>query len=93
MNTEQEILQLNDAYHSFWYCYRNKNANIKLHEKIIIDSKNPYYCYMFARYIKNSNKELISKAILLSQDLYYIKAFYDNINFNKSKYQTLMLFL
>jgi hypothetical protein len=96
MNTEEEILKLKNSYSSYCYCIDNEEtANIKAHEQIIIDSKNSDcdYCYYFARDIKNSNKELLFKALLQSGNFYYIKQFYKYINFDKTKYETLMLFI
>jgi hypothetical protein len=92
--TEQEILNLNDPHQSFWYCYYiNKDANINAHQDIIINSNSIHYCYLFAKDIKSSNKELLFEKLLKYKDLDYIKAFYDNVNFNKSKYETLLLFI
>ena len=96
MKTEQEILDLNDPYKSWWYCSCHRDVtdiNISLHEQIIIKSKNARYCYLFARDVKQSNKQLLSKAVLLSGDLYFIKKFYEKIDFDKEKYKTLMMFL
>jgi|688.fasta_scaffold1107748_2 hypothetical protein len=119
--TEEETLALNSPYQSYWYCYSNKDANIKAHEKIIIDSKDPEYCYGFARYIseenlkeiqnvivnsknaqycyffaldiEDSDKQLLSEVVLKSRDVYWIQEFYKHINFDKTKYETLMLFI
>jgi hypothetical protein len=94
MKTEEEVLNLNDPWQSFWYCFDNqKTANIKAHEKVIIDSKNIHYAYTFAADIENSNKELLFELVLESKDVDYIKAFYNYIDFDKTKYETLMLFI
>jgi hypothetical protein len=120
--TEKEILNMNSAKESFWYCYTNsQTANIKAHEKIIIDSKdaefccafaryisceklkelqqivldsmNPYYCYLLALDLKGSDNQLLFEAVLKSKDMYWIQEFYQNIDFDKSKYENLMLFI
>jgi hypothetical protein len=91
---EQEILNLNDPCQSYWCCYFNQNtANIKAHEEIVFNSKDPEWCYFFARNIENSNKELLFEVVLQSGDLKCIMAFYKLIDFDKTKYETLMLFL
>jgi hypothetical protein len=94
MNTEQEILDLKNPWESYYYCCDNeKTANINAHEKIIINSKSLQYCYWFARDIEKSNKQLLFKVVLKSGDLDYIKRFYNYINFDKSEFETLMLFI
>jgi hypothetical protein len=94
MKTEEEVLALNNPVYSYNYCIRNKNtANVKAHEKIIIDSKYLNYCIGFARNISNANKQLLSEVVLASGDLYYINLFYNYVDFDKTKYETLMLFI
>ncbi len=118
---EKEILALNEPEKSFWYCICNRNADIKAHEKVILDSKNITYCYefavhfpitnlklleqiiidsvdinycyYFAKTIKELNKQLLFEAVLSSGNLPWIKSFYKNIDFDKTKYETLMLFI
>jgi hypothetical protein len=92
--TEEEVLKLNSVWESYSYCTQNQHtANVEAHEKIIIDSKRYTYYYWFARDIINSNKELLFKELLSSSDLLLIKTFYNTLCFDKSKYETLMLFL
>jgi hypothetical protein len=94
MKTEQEILVKNDHWKSYWHCYFNKEiANIKKHEEIIINSKNILCCYDFAKDIPGANKQLLSEIVLQSGDLHYIGLFYDDIDFDKTKYERLMLFI
>jgi hypothetical protein len=91
---EQEILELNDPNKSFWYCVNNQNiANIKAHQQVIINSKNRVECFYFAKHIRNSNKQLLSEIVLVSGDLFWIKKFYNEVDFDKSKYERLMLFI
>jgi hypothetical protein len=94
MKTEEEVLSLNDPYLSYFYCINNLDtANIKAHERIIIDSKHPYYCYWFALDIEHSNKQLLFEIILASGNLYFINFFYENVDFDKTKYENLMMFV
>jgi hypothetical protein len=94
MKTGQEILASKDAWASYWYCHFNKEtANIKKHEEIIINSKNILCCYDFAKDIPGANKQLLSEIVLQSGDLHYIGLFYDNIDFDKTKYEALMVFI
>jgi hypothetical protein len=91
---EQKILELNDPNKSFWYCFNNQHiANIKAHQQVIINSNSRVECHWFAKHIKNSDKQLLSDIVLASGDLYYIKLFYHEIDFDKSKYERLMLFI
>jgi uncharacterized protein YerC len=69
------------------------NANVEALQQVIIDSKNIKECYFFARDVKTSNKQLLSEIVLASGDLYYINLFYNNINFDKTKYNNLILFI
>ena len=48
-----------------------KNANIKEHEKVVLESKDPKYNYMFALGIKDANIKEHEKVILESKDLEY----------------------
>jgi hypothetical protein len=89
---EQIVLSSKDAGYCIAFAANIPNANIKEHEKIIINSKDPRYCYHFAK-LNKSNKHKLFKIVLESKNLEYIKWFYDNINFKKSKYKTLMLFI
>jgi hypothetical protein len=90
---EKVILNSKDPHYCYLFARDIYNANIKGHEKIILDSRNTYYCYLFARDIFNSNKDSLFKTILESKDLDYIKHFYDNIDFDKAKYNNLLLFI
>jgi hypothetical protein len=94
MIEEKDILTIKNPLLSYSYCFLyNETANIAEHEKIIIDSKNIMCCYDFAFYIKNSNKQKLFDAVLASGDLYWIELFYNQIHFDKTKYETLMLFI
>jgi hypothetical protein len=90
---EQKILELNDPEESYFYCLANDSCNLKAHEKIIIESKDPEECYFFAKDIYGANKQLLSEIVLASGNLHLIKLFYNNINFDKSRYEKLMLFI
>ncbi len=90
--TEQDILNKKEPYESYSYCYFNQDTkNIKLHEEIV--SKDPQSCYYFAKDIKCSNKEYLFKEVLKSGNLHFIKLFYNEVDFDKSKFETLMLFI
>jgi hypothetical protein len=94
MNLEESLLRLKDPKGCFYYCLAHADtANIEAHQKVILDSKNLYILIWFAKDIKNSNKQLLSEVVLASGDLFWIKRFYDEVDFDKSKYETLMLFL
>jgi|688.fasta_scaffold2425787_2 hypothetical protein len=98
MKTEQEILDLKNSYYSYKYCLRNQDAaNIKAHQDIIIQNSIEcgfhYYLFVFARDIMSSDKQLLSEIVLASGRLNFIKSFYKYIKFDKSKYETLMLFI
>lgn len=73
---EQEILSLKNAYKSYYYCFENKKtANIKEHEKIIIESKDVYYAYKFALNIPGANLKEHEKVVLESKYAYYAYLF------------------
>jgi hypothetical protein len=94
MKTEEEILALNDPGESFFYCKHNQQtANIKAHQEIVIKSLDFHCCYKFATDIVYSDKQLLSEVILLSCDEFFIKNFYENVNFDKTRYETLLLFI
>ena len=61
--TEDKIIEANDARLSREFCYMYSEANIKAHEKIIIDSNNPRQYYNFAKVVKGADvKTLKEKA-------------------------------
>lgn len=69
---EQEILSLKDPEKSYYYCFYNKKtANIKEHEKIILESKDAWYAYLFARDIPNANIKELEKVVLESKNVHY----------------------
>ena len=76
---EQEVLAKNDPRASYNYCLNNKDANVRLHEDIIIKSNNVAYIYLFARDIKEAKVAKLEEAIIKTNDEYYIYAFAKNI--------------
>lgn len=123
---EQEVLDKNSARDSYIYCYNNEDANINLHEDIIIKVNNAYYIYRFAfdikgfdvewdnlnkledaiiksndavyiyhfaKYLNNSDKDKLFKGLLELNNLYYINLFLTEIDFDKERYEDLLLFL
>lgn len=89
---EALVLENKSSYHSFWFAKKIKGANIKAHERVIINNKKPAYCLMFADYIKDADKQTLSEVVLKSLDEYYIRRFYQEIDFDKSKYDLMLLF-
>lgn len=90
---EQAILAKNDPWESYKYCKRNEDANISLHEDVIIKSDNVGYNYYFAKYIKKSNKERLFKRLLELNNLTYIKEFLENVDFDRNQFEDLLLFI
>lgn len=62
-NEEKKILDLKDASKSYTYCLENRDAHIKLHEQIIIASKNVRIIYWFAMCVIGANVELLERAL------------------------------
>jgi len=90
---EKMIIDSKVLYYYLLFAMNIPGADIKTFEKLIIESKNPEICYKFAKNIKNSNKQLLSEIVLASSSFYFIELFYKNIDFDKEKYKTLMMFL
>jgi|688.fasta_scaffold1047452_2 hypothetical protein len=90
---EQIILNSKNTRYVCWFAESIPGADINLLQSVIINSRNVYYCFRFALHVKDSNKQLLSEIVLALGDLEYIRNFYNNIDFDKSKYETLMLFL
>jgi hypothetical protein len=90
---EEECLKLKDFEYSFYFCKYNKDANVEAHQQIIIDLKDLDFYYIFAKNIKGSNKQLLSEIVLASGNLPWIKEYYKHIDFDKTKYEALMLFI
>jgi hypothetical protein len=67
--------------------------NSILFEKKIIDYGDAFYCYYFALNNLSSNKDLLFKKILESKNIDIIKRFYNEVDFDKTKYERLMLFI
>jgi len=89
---EAIVLANKDNYYSFYFARKVKGANIKAHEKIIIKNGSPGYCLFFADNIKGADKQALSEVVLKSLDKYYIRRFYQSIDFDKSKYDLMLLF-
>jgi len=66
--------------------------NIKENELIILGSKCPIYCYGFALHVTGANKQALSEVVLKSLNYHYINLFYNNIDFDKSRYDLMLLF-
>jgi hypothetical protein len=90
---QQIIIDSKNLHYCFLFAINFPNTNLKLFEQIIINSKHIYYCYFFAKLVKESNKQLLSEIVLASGNLDYIKKFYNEVDFDKTKYETLMLFI
>lgn len=90
---EQYILNENDPWESYKYCMKNEDANISLHEDVIIKSDNVGYNYYFAKYIKKSNKERLFKRLLELNDFFFINLFLEDVDFDKKQFEGLLLFL
>lgn len=79
---EQDILNLKDPDKSYYYCLDNKEtANLKEHERIILESKNACCAYYFAKDILGvgANIKEHEKNILESKDAYYAYYFAKDI--------------
>lgn len=89
---EQKVLD----YKSSSYCYEfAKNvprANALKHQEIITLSNDHRLMYLFARDVKKSDKQALSEVILKSLNYHYINLFYKEINFDKSKYDLMLMF-
>jgi hypothetical protein len=89
---EQEIFLENNPWESYHYCLDNQDtADIKAHEQIVI--KTPSVCYLFASHIKKADRQLLSEVVLTCGSLALIRRFYIDVDFDKSKYEALMLFI
>ena len=85
---EQIVLAGKNTKWCFYFALNIPEANIKAHEEIVIVSKDPHICFCFAKHIKGTNKQLLSKVVLESLNEKYIKLFYNNIDFDKTKYES-----
>ena len=92
MKTEQEVLKLNNLDKSLDYCKNNKDANVKLHEDIIVNSKNALYAYYFALDIVGANIERLQEIVINSGNSCYIYNFAKYVeNSNKEElFRTLL---
>jgi len=93
---EALVLLLNDLSECYFFCLTRQKFNLKAHQKRMIkfcNYENSIYCYLFAQNIKGADVQLLSEAVLCSGNITYIKFFYDNLEFDKTRYKDLMLFL
>jgi hypothetical protein len=90
---EQIIINSNNLKFCYLFAKDIPEANINALEQVIINSKNLRFCFWFARDISGSNKQLLFEAVLASGNLHYIMRFYNEIDFDKYKYESLMLFI
>ena len=72
---EQEVLAKNDPRASYNYCLNNKDANVRLHEDIIIKTNDEYYIYAFAKNIKVANITKLEDVIIKSNSNDFIYLF------------------
>jgi hypothetical protein len=90
---EEVIINSKNIFYCYYFAKYVPNANIKKIEKVIIDSKDVDFCYWFARDIPGSDKQSLSEVVLTSGNFFYIKSFYEHVEFDKSRYETLLLFI
>ena len=60
-------------------------ADIKAHEKVILDLKDLFYCFHFAYSIPEANIEEHFKVILNSGDKYWLEDFIEKVNYKDTK--------
>ena len=89
---EQAVLKLNYAHESYNYCKNNKDANVKLHEDIIVNNKDVVYACDFARYVVGANIERLQEVVINYGDSWHIYHFaYYIANSNKEELFKAML--
>jgi hypothetical protein len=90
---EQIIINSRNIKYCRWFVEDVSDKNMDVVEQIVISSRDPHECHLFAVKVKNSNKQLLSDIVLSSGNLKYIKEFYKSVDFDKTRYETLLLFI
>lgn len=76
---ESKILKLNSVALSLFFAKNVKGVDVKVHEKVIIDSKNLEYNYLFAKDVVEADIEAHGQVIINSQDVKYNYEFACNV--------------
>ena len=70
-----------------------KGADIKAHEKVILELKDPQYYYKFARDIAGANVEEHFKVILNSGDKLWLDNFIEKVNYKNTKVEKWLFYI
>ena len=68
-------------------------ADIKAHEKVILESKDPEYSYYFAKYIPGANIEEHFKVILNSGNKVWLFSFIERVNYKGTKVEEWLFYI
>lgn len=63
-------------------------ADIKAHQNYVVDFGDLKDIYKFAKSVEKSDKQLLSQIVLESLDEHWIYKFYNNVEFDKTKYDS-----
>lgn len=94
---EEIIIASKNSYCCYYFAINSDDyngfddLNINALQQVLIENKSYKHIIAFARDNK-ANKQLLSEVILQSLDQYWIEEFYNNIDFDKSRYELMMLF-
>lgn len=83
---EKLILNSNDGYYIYRFAKDVKDANILALEEALLKTKYVIGFLYFAEFVKGSNKQKLSDAVLETFNYDLIKAYYDHIDFDKTRY-------
>ena len=68
-------------------------ADIKAHEKVILELKDPQYSYLFARFILVANIEEHFKVVFNSGSKYWFDYFIKYVNYKNTKVEEWLLYI
>ena len=89
---EQIVLECK-TFWSYGFALKIPGADIKAHEKVILELKDPEYSIVFAKNIPGANIEEHFKVIYNSGDKDWLNLFIEEVNYKNTKVEEWLLYI
>ena len=77
----------------YYFARDIKGADIKVHEKVILELKDPEYSYYFAQDISGANIEEHFKIILNSGDKHWLDLFIKTVSYKDTRVEEWLIYI
>ena len=89
---EQIVLKCKTSW-CYYFARNVPGADIKAHEKVILELRNPQVCFCFARDIQEANIEEHFKVVLNSGSKYSFYWFIKDVNYKGTKVEEWLMYI